>query len=57
MKLAKCKLCKKVHKGIGDFCPTCLRIKRMVRKIPKGQRDKIKRAIKKGRISIRRLLA
>lgn len=53
----KCKLCGKLHEGIGKFCPTCLKAKKLIRKIPKGQRRKLGRFVRDQRVSIRRLLA
>ena len=53
----KCKLCDKLIKKGTKHCPACARAVKAVRKIPKKQRGNIKRLLKSGRVSMRRLLA
>lgn len=50
-------MCKRKHKGSGLFCPACLRIKRLVRKIPKKQRQRIKKFARDQGVAFKRLLA
>ncbi len=55
----RCKLCNAIiKKGTKKkHCPACARAARLIKKIPKGQRQTLRRIIADKRIAIRRLLS
>lgn len=53
----KCKLCNRVIESTKKHCPTCARAIKAIRKVPKKQRSTLKRLIKSGKVSARRLLS